>query len=938
MGNIRLVFFGRKQSSSLSKLLTRRSLLPAIALLITFCGVRAASAATLSVNAGGDLQAALNAAQPGDTIVVQAGASFTGPFTLPNKGASSDWITVRTSTPDSQLAPATGRVSPSDSPLLPKLLSAGNGDAALQTAPGANHWRLVGLEIRPSTSSAMIYDLVKLGDGSSAQNSLAQVPHDLVIDRCLITAFPTQTLKRGVALHSAETTITGCYIAGFKSAEQDSQAVGGWNGPGPFHVINNYLEAAGENLMFGGGPPSIPNVVPSDIEVRRNYLFKPLSWREGEASFAGTRWSVKNLFELKSARRVIFEGNVLENNWGDVNAGYGSINLTVRGDSGPQATLEDITVANNIVRHAPNGLNVLGLDTYQPSQQGHGLHIVNNLFEDIDGARWGGDGEFIKISNMPDVTVDHNTVLHTGNDVTVYGPPCTSFIFTNNVMRVNSYGIIGQNQAPGAGTIAAYFPAGALHRNVIAGGGAGYPDYYPNDNFYPATLDQVAFNSPTTDDYSLSSSSPFKNQGTDGKDVGCDLAAVQSAMTVSSPTPTPTPTPAPTTTPTPTPAPTATPTPAPTPLPTPAAGSAQDILLKTRRDAQDISNALTATVVQNSSATSGANAQVTLNPANRIAEVVSGIQQIYSAFSSERASYPAAARIETALSTALNYAATADTNASQNQLASAKANLEKAIDNLELADVLMIYGDVANPVDYTQYFVRQNYVDFLGREPDDAGRAYWTANVEACGANADCRAALRINTSAAFFLSIEFQQTGFLVERLYRASFGRTVLMSEFLGDTQAVEKGLVVGSTGWQDTLAANRKAFLQAWVQRGDFQSRYGSLTDSQFVDAFYASMGVVPQQSVRDALVSSLQTGAATRADALSQMVDDQQFSQLEFNRAFVLMQYFGYLRRDPDQAGYDFWLSKLNQFGGDYAKAEMVKAFITSAEYRNRFVQQ
>ena len=373
-------------------------------------------------------------------------------------------------------------------------------------------------------------------------------------------------------------------------------------------------------------------------------------------------------------------------------------------------------------------------------------------------------------------------------------------------------------------------------------------------------------------------------------------------------------------------------------MPTPA-GDAQGFLLRARRDAQDISNELGGSVAPaNGPATSGATAAATASTADRIAAVVAGIQQAYVAFSSERASYPAATRIETALSNALTFASSAATNASQNQLTDAKANLQKAIDQLELADVLAVYGNVANPVDYTQYFVRQHYVDFLGREPDESGRAFWTSKVEACGADAGCREAMRIDVSASYFLSIEFQQTGYLVERLYRGSFGRTVLFNEFVADTQEVEKGLVVGAPGWQDTLAANKRAFLQSWVQRPDFNARYGSLTNAQFVDALYGSMGVVPQQSAHDALVASLQSGASTRADVLAQMVDDPQFSQLESNKAFVLMQYFGYLRRDPDQAGYDFWLSKLNQFGGNYAAAEMVKAFLSSTEYRNRFIQQ
>ncbi|HKG15733.1 MAG TPA: hypothetical protein VKB12_20600, partial [Pyrinomonadaceae bacterium] len=239
---------------------------------------------TINVRAGGDLRRAIEQARPGDTIVLEAGVSFTGTFTLPNKGASGEWITLRSSTPDSQLPGDTERVSPAHAPLLPKLLAPGGGEAALQTAPGAHHWRLVGLEIRPSRADTLVYDLVKLGDGSAAQDAPEKVPHHLILDRCLVTAFPKQTLKRGVALNSAETSIVNSYVAGFKSAEQDAQAVGGWNGPGPFHVVNNYLEASGENLMFGGAQPSVAGLVPSDIEVRRNHFFKPLSWRQGEPS------------------------------------------------------------------------------------------------------------------------------------------------------------------------------------------------------------------------------------------------------------------------------------------------------------------------------------------------------------------------------------------------------------------------------------------------------------------------------------------------------------------------------------------------------------------------------------------------------------------------------------------------------------------------------
>jgi hypothetical protein len=488
-------------------------------------GRSVSSARTINLKAGDDLQKAINRAQPGDTIVLAAGASFTGPFTLPNKGTSSAWITIRTSTPDSAL-PAAKRVSPSDSPSLPKLLSPGNGQPALQTAPGAHHYRLIGLEIRTVDANSVVSDLITLGGGSSAQSTLAQVPHHLTLDRCLITAFPTQTLRRGIALNSSETTITNCYIAGFKNASQDAQAINGWNGPGPFHIINNYLEGSGENLMFGGGTPAIPGLVPSDIEIRHNYFFKPLSWRPSDPTSDGVAWSVKNLFELKSARRVIFDGNVLENCWGDVNAGYGAINLTVRGDSGPQATIEDVVISNNVMKHTPNGFNLLGLDVEQPSQQGHGIKIVNNLFLDIDGSHWKGNGEFIKISGMPDVSVDHNTVMQSGKVIWVYGAANSGFILTNNIVRHNGDGISGQDQASGNRTLKVYFPGAVVRRNLIVGA-----DFsrYPTDNFYPTVLAKVGLINPLRDDYRLNSDSAYKGKATDGKDIGCDFDALQAA-------------------------------------------------------------------------------------------------------------------------------------------------------------------------------------------------------------------------------------------------------------------------------------------------------------------------------------------------------------------------------------------------------------------------
>jgi hypothetical protein len=476
---------------------------------------------TIKVREGDDLQRALDAARPGDTLLLAAGASFVGPFTLPRKEGE-DWITIRTAAPDSSLPPEGGRVTPAHAPALPKLLAPGQGQPAVQTAPGAHHYRLVGLEVRPKDAEAFVYDLVRLGDGSGEQDTPAEVPHHLVLDRCLITAYPSQDLRRGVALNSAATDVLGCHVAGIKSAGYDSQAVGGWNGPGPFRIVNNYLEAAGENLLFGGARPGVPGLVPSDIEVRRNHLSKPLSWRPGAPGYDGRRWLVKALLEIKSARRVLISENVMEYQWGDVASGYAALNLTVRGDSGPQATIEDVEISRNVIRHAAVAVNILGRDTEAPSVRGRGLRIAHNLFDDISGRRWNDGGYFIKISGMENVTVDHNTVLHDNNVILAYGDPNPGFRMTNNVLAHNSYGVLGQGTGTGRPTLERYFPGAVFRRNVLAGADAAL---YPPDNFYPPRLDGVVFADPAAGDYRLRAGSPYKARATDGTDVGCDIGA-----------------------------------------------------------------------------------------------------------------------------------------------------------------------------------------------------------------------------------------------------------------------------------------------------------------------------------------------------------------------------------------------------------------------------
>ena len=269
---------------------------------------------------------------------------------------------------------------------------------------------------------------------------------------------------------------------------------------------------------------------------------------------------------------------------------------------------------------------------------------------------------------------------------------------------------------------------------------------------------------------------------------------------------------------------------------------------------------------------------------------------------------------------------------------------------LTIVDNDMANG-TSNPIDVAQFFVRQHYVDFLNREPDASGLSFWTNEITQCGADAACTDLKRINVSGAFFLSIEFQETGYLVYRMYKSGFGNLagapvpVRLNEFLRDTQQIGQGVQVGVGNWQAQLEANKQAFALRFVQRPEFLTAFpGSLTADQVVTQLDTNAGGVLSAAEKANLVAvlgSTPADVANRASVLRSVAEDANLKSAEFNKAFVLMQYFGYLRRNPNDApdsdfsGYNFWLGKLNQFNGNFVNAEMVKAFITSIEYRQRF---
>jgi hypothetical protein len=472
-------------------------------------GVRNGSVIQLDRN--GDLQRALIDARAGDTIVLQAGAVYKGPFTLPAKSGT-DFITIQTSRLEELSAGV--RVSPSQSPLFAKLQSAANDAPIIKTKAGAHHYRFVGIEVSTTDPNVRVNDLVRFGEAE--QTTLEMVPHHLVIDRSYIHGFATQEVQRGVALNSADTSITNSYISDIHGQGYEAQAICGWNGPGPFKIINNYLEGAGENVMFGGADPKIPNLVPTDIEIRQNYFFKPLSWKVGDPSYAGRHWAVKNIFELKNARRVTIDRNVFENNWVDAQAGR-AILFTPRNDGGtaPWSTIEDVTFTNNIVMNTPTALNILGTDDIHPSQRVRRLSISNNLFLNITDT-------FLVMSGSVNVTISNNTHIQSGNIMTLHGEPSTGFVYENNItVRGNKgYGLKGDATGEGAIALKQFAPSCSFRKNVIVGANT---SQYPADNFYPASLNDVGFMGVESGDFRLSPRSRYKQAGEGGRSLGVDF-------------------------------------------------------------------------------------------------------------------------------------------------------------------------------------------------------------------------------------------------------------------------------------------------------------------------------------------------------------------------------------------------------------------------------
>ncbi len=550
-----------------------------------------APGSVITVNAGGNLQTALTNAHCGDVIQLQAGATFTGRFKVPAKNCDSGhWIIVRTSAPDSAL-PAEGQratpcyagvaslpgrppyscSNPSNVMAKVQMLEATGGDGPFFFAPGANYYRFVGLEItRPAGISGSGRLIIIAGPSGGT------VDH-FVVDRSWLHGNPQDETHSGVDLNGmAYVAVVDSYFNDFHCIAGtgtciDAKAIGGGVGDtqdGPFKIQNNFLEASGEAVLFGGGPGTSS---PTDIEIVNNHFFKPLQWMPGNPNFVGGPdghpFIVKNHFELKNAVRVLFEANLLEDAWGGfTQAGY-AIVLTPRnqysGKNGgtfvcPVCQVTDLTIRYVHISHGGGGIMMATvrdspIGPGQPALAGTRWSIHDVVMDDLS-KQYRGGGVVFEIINgwltnpINTVTINHVTafpdpgshLMITGNAYT--NAPMYGLVFTNNLVVTGAYPVSdalgGTNDCAITGvpvtTINNCFITNTFSNNVLVATPTKCPpSKWPANNLFPATTGDVGFvnfNNGNGGNYELQSTSPYKNKGTDGKDLGADIVGLNAAL------------------------------------------------------------------------------------------------------------------------------------------------------------------------------------------------------------------------------------------------------------------------------------------------------------------------------------------------------------------------------------------------------------------------
>jgi PKD repeat protein len=482
---------------------------------------------------GVNFQAALDNAQAGEVIVLDAGATYEGSFKL-RKKPGNDWIYIESSALD--LLPAEGnRVVPQDEPNMPMLEVTVGGTPVVWAEAGAHHYRFSGIKFFTNQNNAS--GLLRFGyDNGERADSFDKMNHHITFDRVYVTGTVSNHLRHGIVLEGMHMAVVDSHIDQMKDDGQgDAQAILVTNSPGPFKIVNNRLEATGENFLSGGQEPRIEGLVPSDFEFRSNYFFKPDAWNKNSPEYNGYDWSVKNLFELKNAQRVLLDGNVFENSWADSQIGYAILlTPTIQGSVADWTAVRDVTIHNNIVTDARVFVSMTGSRTVNAPaypEQLERVSIKNNLATDITFRML----ELNANSAGPiiDLSITHNTLLFApgvlGNAMistdgnSAGWPVVERFEITDNIMSHSKYGHHIGNNVPIEDT---YIESFDWRNNVIIGGSRNVPEsnYDPFDYLIVDSVDDVGFVNWPSGDYRLSESSNFLGLATDGEDIGADLA------------------------------------------------------------------------------------------------------------------------------------------------------------------------------------------------------------------------------------------------------------------------------------------------------------------------------------------------------------------------------------------------------------------------------
>src|SRR5262249_38351662 len=401
-----------------------------------------------------------DAAGGGGTVRRGGGVRFRraggGSFVLRNRPlARGQWIVIRSANaafdPGGQIPPNT-RVSDANVSLMAQIRTAGANAPAIRAESGASGYRLIGLDIGIDSSVRELTNLVQLGHGS--ETTVEALPSDIVIDRCFIHGNDDGNFRRGVLMNGARIAVVDSHVSNFHDANTDSQAVGGVNGSGPFKIVNNFLEAASENVMFGGSDPSIPDLVSHDIEVRRNLMTKRLSWQ-------AARVPVKNAFELKNASRVVIAGNTFEHVWASGQDGTAILLKSANQDGRcTWCVTEYVTFRHNIVRGAAHGMTLNAAEGAPLPRKAHHIRVDNVLFEDIGGAQWGSGGKLLRVFGGVS-TLSFTHVTSRANPGGILDPQAPEdsnpgLVFKNNLVERKYYGI-GTGSDEGTRTLSRNF-------------------------------------------------------------------------------------------------------------------------------------------------------------------------------------------------------------------------------------------------------------------------------------------------------------------------------------------------------------------------------------------------------------------------------------------------------------------------------------------------